>query len=310
MSKSHGKRHKKGSTVAAIPPISSLRPRLDALWNSTALPDQDQSATYADLDAVIQGVKPALFLPTMLRAYTAAPAEAQARLDEVLPLWLRDRDYVATIEDLVAQGMLDGALQQQAIQWIASTGHDPLAALTEWNSFFRADFSGDDSQAALILLWYTSRNQHRVQGFNFLIDYNPPWDGSIKDIMLYPQRSPQAAITQFVDGWRARVPVPMRQIDAVEAKQKIIEALARNDEAKIRLPEDLITSREAFVQHVLTLPDGPQTSSFTLEDFDFLCRNGERPEAITRYEQTVGRRVRMPDGKELLVMGGDLDWDE
>jgi hypothetical protein len=72
----------------------------------------------------------------------------------------------------------------------------------------------------------------------------------------------------------------------------------------------LIAAREHLIRQVLSLPDGPNTPSFTTKDIDFLCRNGQRPEDIMRYERTVGRRVRMSDGKELLVMGNPPDFDD
>lgn len=311
MSKSQNKQRKKGSSGPAISPLSALRPRLDVRWSTPTLPEQDQDALYADLDAITQGIKPALFLPIMLRAYSAAPTAAQARLDEVVPVWLQDRQYGGVLEELVARGDIAIEHQQQAMDWLTAAGGDTgkLAALAEWTHFFRADFTGDDSQAALLLLWYTTRQQQRVQGFNFLIDYNPPWEGSVKDIIAYPQRSPKAAVAEFVDTWRARMHTSAEQIDAAEAKQTILDALICNREAAIRLPQDLITSRDLFVRYVLTLPDGPDTPAFTAEDFDALCQNGERPERLMHFEQTVGRRVRMGDGKEILVMGNP-SWDD
>ena len=50
--------------------------------------------------------------------------------------------------------------------------------------------------------------------------------------------------------------------------------------------------------------------SITIEDVDDLCHHRERPEDIRRFEQTVGRRVRMDDGKELLIMGSPPDFDD
>jgi hypothetical protein len=233
-------------------------------------------------------------------------------LAEMLPAWLRDRQYGGVLEELVATGSIAVEQQQHAIDWLASIGSDPgtLAVLAEWHHFYHAESTGDDSEAAMILLWYTNRQQQRVHGMNFLIDYNPPWDGAVKDIIVYPQRSPRAAITEFVDTWRARMHHSVRQVDAVEAKQAILDALECNREAGIRLPQDLITSRDLFLRYVLTLPGWPDTPDFTAEDFDTLSRNGERPEADMHYEQTVGRRVRTADGKEILIMGGGLDWDE
>jgi hypothetical protein len=46
-----------------------------------------------------------------------------------------------------------------------------------------------------------------------------------------------------------------------------------------------------------------------MEDFDSLATHGRRPEEIMHYEQTVGRRVRLDDGDELLVLA-DPDPEE
>jgi hypothetical protein len=312
MSKSQSKQRKKGAGGPAVPPFSVLRPRLDAYWGSPKLLEQDQAAMHAELDAITRGIKPELFLPVIVRARDAAPSAAQVRLDEALPAWIRERGYADVLETLIERDGIGAEHQQRAMDWLAATGsdRDRLAALAEWDPFFHACFTGDDSQAALLLFWYTSRARQRVQGFNLLIDYNPPWDGSIKDNMLYPQRAPRQAITEFVDAWRARMPMPMEELEAAEAKRRIVQALTCNRAANIRLPVDLINVRDLFLRIVLALPDGPETPPFTAEDFDALAQSGERPEKISHYEQTVGRRVRMKDGQEVLVMGSNLDWGD
>src|SRR3954447_23394671 len=98
MPKNRNKSRKKEQHGPAIPLASSLRPRLDALLNDSHLSQQDDAAVYADLDAVTEGIKPALFLPTMLRAYDAAPATVQVQLDEILPAWLADRGLGTELE--------------------------------------------------------------------------------------------------------------------------------------------------------------------------------------------------------------------
>jgi hypothetical protein len=70
----------------------------------------------------------------------------------------------------------------------------------------------------------------------------------------------------------------------------------------------LIRARDAFERVVLLLPDVPDTPAFTMEDFDFLAHHGERPEGIMHFEQTVGRRVRLDDGEEILIIG--TDWED
>ena len=67
--------------------------------------------------------------------------------------------------------------------------------------------------------------------------------------------------------------------------------------------------RDVLVRHLFTLPDGPETPPFTIEDFDELAREGKSAESLMMYEQTVGRRVRMEDGKEIVVKQLDPDDD-
>jgi hypothetical protein len=54
----------------------------------------------------------------------------------------------------------------------------------------------------------------------------------------------------------------------------------------------------------------PDTPSFTDEDFAELSRTGKSVESIRRFEQTVGRRVRLGDGEEAIVVGSPFDEDE
>ncbi len=305
------KKHKKKPSASGLPAVALLRPRLDALWGQEALARKEDSAVRADLDAMARGVRPdALFL-TMLQAYLAAPAESQARLDAIVPGWLRERGHQDTLTKIAADVSLAGDLQERALAWLMAAGVETsaLARPPQTEMFYRAYFYEDDSQATLHILWYTDARKTHVRGFNFLIDYNPPWDGAVKDIIFYPQRTPQGAIKDFIEIWNQRG-MRLKSITAMEAKQKALKALDCNRKSNIRLPRDLIAARQHLIRQVLSLPDGPNTPTITTKDIDFLCRNGQRPEEIMRFEQTVGRRVRMKDGKEIIVMGHPPGFDE
>ncbi|MCC7353072.1 MAG: hypothetical protein IT330_04880 [Anaerolineae bacterium] len=307
MSKSGHRRKDKTRTTVNLPASTFLRSRLDNLWSSETLPQQDQAAIYDDLDAMARGVKPDLLLQTMIRAYLAASTQAQARLEQVIPGWLRDRHLLATLEEIVAGQRLAGELQPRALAWLAAAGQDTHALVAQLqDTFYEAYFFGDDSQATLSIFWYADHKKTRARGFNFLIDYNPPWDGAIKDIILFPQRETKEMVAQITEYARG-MGSALEPISAVEAKQKALQALTCNRKSKIRLPRDLIAAREYFIRYVLSLPGGPETPSITVEDVDFLSRNGQLPEEIMHFEQTVGRRVRMEDGKEILIRGFDLD---
>ncbi len=302
MSKTH-----KGRTPN-IPPAAVLRIRLDGLWQNPALPRQEQSQLEADLDAVTRGIKSDALLPVMLRAYRDAPAEARARLDQVVPGWLLAKAHLPTLEKLTVNQDLDSSFRPTALDWLAAAGRDVREQLSAQPDSFYGAYEFDNSyQAAVTLIWYSDPKRTRARGMNFLIDYHPPWDGAIKDIIYFPQRPPEALVKRYVEAW-AEYEESMTPISAAEVKQKILHALDCNGKSDIRLPRDLIAVHEEFIRHVLSLPDGPDTPSITAEDVKFLCQHGKRPEEIVRLERTMGRRTRMDDGTEMLVMG-DLDDD-
>ena len=296
-----------------ISPATTLRPRLDALWAGDALLHQDDAAIQADLDAIARDVAADFLVVTMLRAYLAAPAPMRDRLDRVVPRWLSQRGYVNTLKDVVAGQSLGADVQPAALGWMKAAGVDTRSFERPPNLFFRAYYYDDagmfggKSQAYVIVFWYTSPRKKRAQGMGFLLDYNPPWDGSVKDILVTPASPPDRALREFLSVW-ARGGMKPETVGAQEAKTVVLTALHCNRTAQLRLPRDLIAAREIFAQYVLSLPNAPDTPAFTMDDFDFLARHGKPPEKIVHFEQTTGRRVRLKDGKELIVMGSP-DWE-
>lgn len=302
---------KKPNRGPNLSPLSFLRPRLDGLLNNPGWAERDVAAIYADLTAVVKGIEEAAYLPILLKTVNDAEQAVQQRLLELLPGWLQQMDGVDALVALVEQGNLQPQGNLRAIAVLEACGVTVSAApVGKDHAFHSAYFGADDmgSQGFLIILWYANQQQNRVRGLNFLLDFNPPWDGAVKDVMTLPQRSPRDMVEQFVDRWRnqdARINID--KLDAVAAKQRLIEALACNQTQKIRLPRDLIAIRDLFAQHVLALPDDPDLPTFTLADFDELAQRGQSAEALSHTEQTVGRRVRMADGQEILVLGSPFD---
>lgn len=233
------------------------------------------------LDAIARDVAADFLVVTMLRAYLAAPAPGRGRLDRVVPRWLSQRGYVNTLQDVVAGQALGADVRPAALGWAEAAGVDTRSFECPPDLFFRAYYYddvrtlGEKSQAYAIVFWYTSPRKKRAQGV-----------------------------------W-ARGGMKPETVGAQEAKTVILTALNCNRTAQLRLPRDLIAAREIFAQYVLSLPNAPDTPSFTVDDFDFLARHGKPPEEIVHFEQTVGRRVRLKDGKELIVMGSpDRDDEE
>ncbi|MBA3534542.1 MAG: hypothetical protein H0T73_21700 [Ardenticatenales bacterium] len=174
--------------------------------------------------------------------------------------------------------------------------------------FYQAYLHQDRAEVILIILWYTDHEQSTVQGLNFLIDANPPWNGAVKDIIVYPSCSPEQALELFIKPWRDRLHL-LKEIGAVEAKKEVTEALLCNMGARIALPGALIAQRNPFRRYVLSLPDAPNARPFTIDDFDLLSTSGDAPETLRELEQSGGRMMRLPDGQEVLVMGKS-EWAE
>ncbi len=308
MSKSRKSRKK--SRRPNLSPLSLLRPRLDGLWGSPDWPAKEDAARQGDLTAVTKGVKPIDFLPVMLRAYTATSPAARASLDQTMPAWLEANGHGDDLQTILERHLLDPEETKTAIAWLQAMGVDASSLAEEKSTFYRAFLGEDDlgSQGVYIFFWYANRRRNRVKGLSLLIDYNPPWEGAVKDGILFPQRSPEDAIREFVDMWPDRR-VELEDLDPVEAKKTLIELFMTNREAGVRLHRDVAVMRNEIARHILSLPDGPDTPPFTLDDFDELAREGKRAEEIMHFEQTVGRRVRLPDGEEMLVIGADQDDD-
>lgn len=308
------KKKRRSRRAVKISPESALRPRLDGLWAEGALLHKDDGAIEGDLDALARDVAPDFFVETMLHAYADASAPVRARLDGVLPGWLGRHDYLGVLKKMVAERALAQDLRSPALAWMKAGGLDTRSFDRVPDLFWRAYYYDDEavlgekSQAYVAVFWYTGPRKNRAQGMAFLLDYNPPWDGSVKDILLAPRRHPERLIKDFLDVW-VRGNMEPEIVSAERAKTVILTALNCNRAAGLRLPRDLIAAQEEFVRYVLPLPDAPDTPAFTADDFAFLARTGKRPEEVMHFEQTVGRRVRMEDGKEVLVMGGP-DWDE
>jgi len=305
------KAKKKKRSISSFSPLVLLRPRLDGLLDNEVLASKDSQALQADLNAVCKGLDPSEFLPILLNACAGASTPIQARLDAVVPEWLRERGYLNSLRTLVNQHRIVDEDQQQVVTWLEAAGID-VSELKErqvQSSFYRAWMYTDSSQGVIIVLWYADHWRRKVQGLSLLIDFNPPWEGAVKDNMILPRRSPNRAIEEFVNVWTRRGMRP-ESLEAAEVKREILKSLDTNRQEGIRLPRDLVRIRGPFVKHVLSLPDLPDTPSFTEKDFAELSRTGKSVESLRHFEQTVGRRVRLDDGKELIVMGDPFGEDE
>jgi hypothetical protein len=301
-------RHKK-QAKPNIAPAALLRARLERQWRDPAAAQLTAAQLEAGLEAAAQGLRPDVVLGAILSVFPAAKAEVQAVLQTILPGWLARRNGLEALESLVA-GELPAAPRALAMSLLAAAGRDVVRLNTRPGGSFHSAYDLDDgSQAAMVVLWYSSVHGNRVRGIQFLIDYNPPWEGAIKDAFMLPSKSPEVLIQRQRDVWAARG-LAMDPVSAAEAKLKLLQALAANRSAEVRLSKDLIALREPFIEQVLSLPDLPETPPFTPGDFDELSRTGTPAEDLAQFEQVVGRRIRLEDGKEVFVDASIANMDD
>ncbi len=303
------KTRKEKQRTPNIPPLTMLRPRLDAVFGREGWAEQGPDALWAELDGAFAGLKVHEALPVLLRAHEKAPGPVRQRLDEVVPAWLAARGYRDILFALLERGAIYEEGRPTARAWLerAGVGRGALEeAESDREPFFRAFAYDNVFQGTVQVYWYVDRRRLRVRGLSFLIDHNPPWEGAVKDIAVLPARAPEDAIDSFVKGY-----LPLEEVEAARAKHTILTALQANREQGIRLPRDLIAARDLFLEHVLTLPDAEGTPRFTAADFDELARTGRPAEALVLEERLHGGRTRLPDGSEITILEVDpdeLDW--
>ncbi|MCL4394754.1 MAG: hypothetical protein M1482_08125 [Chloroflexi bacterium] len=299
---------RKKHAVPSFPAFALLRPHLDELWNNPALPQQADAEIQTALDQLARGVKPALLLPALIRSFQSAPADARARVNALLPEWLRMREHVPALVELIANGRVDAELLETANAWVAASGVNlPQPFSAPVDLFFQAYGLDNEMQATIIVLWYVNQKKNRLHGMGFLVDHNPPWDGAVKDVVIYPKLNSRDMQQRYIDTWTEHGD-PLTAIERHEAKIKILNALNHNRDSKIRLPRDLIANRNAFGQFVLALPDASDTPAFTAADWEFLSQNGQTPEGLSHNERKHGFRTRTKEGEEILIRP-DFDLD-
>lgn len=289
--------------------LSILRPRLQKLLDPENLAEKENADLLEALEELVKGLSPSKYLPILVKAACETPPEVRERLDQLLPDRFKTQGHTDLLLEFLEQGRFDSSEKRCVKTWLmdAEVPEENLAAATQTpSSFYKAYTYTDEfgSQGFIVVMWYTDPRRRRASGMSFLIDHNPPWEGAVKDVMVFPTRNPERLDRQFLDNWPHIEPVPL---GSAEVKQEILEALEHNREEEIRLPRDLILARKIFIEHVLSLPDTPETPAFTQEDFNKLSRRGKSPERISTFEQTVGRRVRMEDGKEIFIMGDPME---
>lgn len=296
---------KRNSSRPNLSPLTLLRPRLDGLINNPDWNKRSETEVMADLNAVVRGINAEEYLPVLVRAVQDAPPSAQELLNQLVPKWIATNYNTQMLLTLLEEETIPHEDVYLVKAWLIEMGMDQERLNQERESTFCDAYHGIDdfpSQAFLIIFWYVNRSRSRVRGLNFLIDFNPPWEGAIKDGFLLPQRTHREAIKDFVDMWREK-PLTITRLDGADAKAHFLEALSHNHEENIRLHRDITNEKDLIIKHILSLPDKGDAPQMSMAEFTALCNQGKRAEQLMFGEQNFGRRVRMEDGKEIVVLG-------
>lgn len=303
--KSKKQRKSKGpSKRPNLSPLSMLRPRLDGLMNNPEWLIKNDDDILVDIKAVVQGIDADAYLPTLIRSTESAPVEVGQRLNQLIPKWLAADAIVQTLVTLLDEENIPIEDQPRAKEWLVAAGVDEDELNKERESSFAdAYFASDDkpSQGVLFIFWYVNRQRTRVSGLSMLVDYHPPWEGSTKEQYITSQMSLKETIRKHIDIWHERA-LTVTQLDGESAKAKFAEILRCNMKEGIRLHSDLIVEKQKVIRHVLSLPEPVDGPTISLNEFEALCHEGEKPETLMFRERTFGYQTRMDDGREITLI--------
>lgn len=195
---------KKSRSAAQANPairLSNLHPRLSRLFGEAP---SDPATLRGELNQLTDGLKPASFLPILVSAFVAAAADRRAQLDAPLGDWLHERGLLASLGELEARQVFEGPAREAVRAWMTAGGVMP-AALVEVDpaELFIAAYEIDaPSQASTTLFWYEDGRRRRVCVAGFLIDFEPPWEGALKDIAYRTFREYDQAYGYYTAIWQ------------------------------------------------------------------------------------------------------------
>lgn len=310
MARKSRKKHKGPQQRQIVSRIDQLGMRLDELFKPEIILARDAPAVQSAIDAAIAKIRLTKALPAVVAAYLRADLPVQQRLDSIFPQWLKTEGYVDLLLSYLQGFNLSPELRRVVLGWLEKCEVDPalLKKLEMVSPFFRAFTHTNEFQGILTVLWYLNRQKNHVKGMSFLLDFHPPWEGSVKDFMLLPTREPQEAIREFIHGYEQRID-KMEELSEKEAKRAILRYLGNNRRENIRLPANLISAREVFLNLILSPADAPDTPAFTPKDFDDLSKLEKKPESLKHIEEVQGGLMRLADGSIVRISKPRFDDD-
>lgn len=286
--------------------LSGLPPRLARLF----MEQTDPAELGAVLDRLTDGLKPASFLPLLVGAFAAAPDSQRALLDHAVAAWLRERGLLAALRDLEVRHLANDGEREIARAWLAAGGVTALhiQEMTPADLMIAAYEISDEAQASVTLFYYADGRRRRVRITSFLIDFQPPWEGALKDLAYHSFPDVERARDEYFAIWRANQQ-EQRPIAVTNATRRIWTALRQSQTERIRLPADFVAVMGEVVPFLLALPVDSEAPALTPDEIKALALSGRSPEDLTRDERLFGYQKRLPDGSILRVFRApDDDW--
>lgn len=280
--------------------LSSLGLRATQLFANVA---DAPTSIPGELDRLTDGLKPASFLPILIGAFASTPETQRAALTTAMSEWLQQHGLVEILHSLEARHTFREDTRSVARALLAACGISLASeAVANPADLFLAAFElGESSQDLPTIFWHEDERRRRVCRASFLVDFEPPWEGALKDISFAYHRNLTKAMDEYRISWQVSGFEP-RSIDAATAAQRVWKAFRQNQVQGIRLPADFVIVEPMIMPFLNALPVAGETVPLDAAEIDALISTGQSPESIRREENLLGYQTRMPDGKVIRII--------
>ncbi|RRR71566.1 MAG: hypothetical protein EI684_11440 [Candidatus Viridilinea halotolerans] len=283
--------------------LSTLGPHVNQLATSDAA---DNERFAHELNRLTVGLKPVSFLPILVNTLAALPKAQQQPLTKPVVAWLAAQGLIQPLQELEAKQTFVGPSRTLARHWLAAgeVSLAPIEVVQPQDLFIRGYKFGSPSQASVALFWYKDERRRNVHLLNCLLDYEPPWEGSLKDISYHTFRDVEAATQRLVAAWGEFL-AGGKELDLAHTMYHIWGALHQSRAQAIRLPADFIKVRAQLVPALCAFPPHPDMPALNADELETMAHQGRSPEQINAHEREYGYQTRLPDGS--IVRIGSLD---
>jgi len=263
----------------------------------------DPTTILGELDQLTDGLKPSSFLPILLGAFASLSEAQRTALNGPISEWLQQHGHVELLRSLEDRHIFKEPTRSVVRALLAMCGIDlaPVVVANPADLFLAAFELGGTSQDSPTIFWYEDERHRRVCRASFLVDFEPPWEGALKDIAFTYHRNLNEAIENYRMVWQFSGFEP-RPINAATAAQRVWKAFRQNQAQGIRLPADFIMVQSKVMPFVTALQVNDETVPLEAAEIDAMVNTGRSPESIRREEDLLGYQTRMPDGRVIRII--------